>query len=799
MNRKKQHISINPRVMQSLLNEIPIPVLWISEQDGVLGINESAQKLWNIKEKQLLSQKLSYTLTPSQSEENMLHSALIHIKEKEYQGFIVKTEPVASSDNQHWDAVSRYLLTPSTQNAYSNELMHQDIYHYMENIIAEIPISVYWMNTEYIYLGCSNDMAKLLRLKSRHDIVGKTYKDLYDEQSGTHYKKADQEVIQKGVSLSLEEPLYQPDGTKEVYLSKKVPLKNTQGIIIGMLGISVNITERIKMEQALENAKKQAEAANAAKTEFIANMSHDIRTPLTGVIGFSEILENTLQNSEQKEDAHMLHDSGEELLHMLNDILDDVRAEHMSESDVHKESFDLYQCIQDLARLELPTIKLKHLDLRIDIDSKVPQYIVNDRKKIHRILLNLLGNAIKFTQSGCITIAVKCLDIKTSRVHLQFEVADTGIGIPKDLQAKVFDRFFRVTSSYKGLYTGHGLGLHIAQSYVSLLGGHITLTSEEGVGSTFHFDLSCKIGNNNKNASSTPSLISDKNEHTIPQSSIDASSAPHLLLVEDNTIALKVLESTILQTGCQFKSAVTGEEALKLAKTMEFDMVITDIGLPGISGNELTHLIRDWEKKQHKSPLPIIGLTGHAQESAKFECTACGMNDVFSKPVNLAMMQKIIKAFAVFQQPEKNILSKDSVHKSGTLGEDLPETENELFELDNYPLFDVNDALQQIGNQALLVDVLKDFVSDAMQNDVVQMEKAYVQQDWSTIEKIAHKIKGGVSYLGTQKLKYACQYLERYYKADHRNLLDKLYHQLMAVNRITLETVKEWLKQNAIK
>ncbi len=679
----------------------------------------------------------------------------------------------------------------------------QEVHEYYQKIIGCMPNNVYWLDKNCITQGCNNNVLNFIGLKNLDDFIGLTYEKMgeiagWKAGHSELYKHDDMEVMATGISkLNIEDPpIYDGKGNPTYYLSSRVPVfDDNHEHVIGIVGISVDITHHKKMEEELLLAKNAAEAANNAKTEFIANMSHDIRTPLTGVIGLSEILENTLQNSEQKEDAHLLHDSGEELLHMLNDILDDVRAEHMSESDLHKETFDLHQCIQDLARLELPTIKLKHLDLRIDMDPKVPQYIVNDRKKIHRILLNLLGNAIKFTQSGRITIAVKCLDIKASHVHLQFGVADTGIGIPKDLQEKVFDRFFRVTSSYKGLFTGHGLGLHIAQSYVSLLGGHITLTSEESVGSTFHFDLSCKIGPNNKKASATPSFISDENANVMPQCSAAPLNPPYLLLIEDNAIALKVLESTVLQTGCQFKSAVTGEEALELAKTESFDMVITDIGLPGISGNELTRLIRNWEKEQHKPPIPIIGLTGHAQETAKPECTACGMNDVFCKPTNLTMVQEMIRTFVAHPQPEQNIF-KDSNHKSGTLGADLPDTENELFALDKFPLFDVNDALQQIGNQTLLVDVLNDFISDAMQKDVVQMEQAYAQQDWATVEKLAHKIKGGVTYLGTQKLKHACQYLERYYKAGHRDLLDNLYHQLIAVNQITLETVKEWLQQN---
>jgi two-component system, OmpR family, aerobic respiration control sensor histidine kinase ArcB len=692
MNKIKKMISIKPQALQSLINAISDPIVWISEHNEVLGINKSAEKVWNIKNDNLVGYKLSYTLLPYQIEESTLNPSLIRIKGKESQGLIVQSESPTFSNNKNWDVISRSLLSASTQKHSNDEAQLQDIYHYMENIIAEIPISVYWMNKDYIYLGCSNDMAKLLRLKSRHDIVGKTYRDLYDEQSGAHYKRADQKVIQKGVSLSLEEPLYQPDGTKEVYLSKKVPLKNPQGIIIGMLGISVNITERIKMEQALELAKEQAEAANRAKTEFIANMSHDIRTPLTGVIGLSELLEHTLQNDTDREKAHLLHDSGEELLHMLNEILDDVRAGNLKESDIKTELFDVHQCIRDLIRLELPTTTLKHLELRAEIAPNVPRYLRSDRNKIHRILLNLLGNAIKFTQTGSITLAIECLHTDNSKAHLKFSVSDTGIGIPEDAQAQVFNRFFKVSSSYKGVYTGHGLGLHIAQSYVTLLGGHITLTSKEGQGSTFNFDLECELGSSPAaESTSIPAQKSTTKKHQAPL---------HLLLVEDNVIALKTLEFLLSQKGYTFHSATTGEEAMTLFQEHPFDLIITDIGLPGISGHELSRRIRS-----HQSNIPIIALTGHVSKKDQEDYSHYGINEVLSKPAQINVLHEYI------QKLSQNSSQPFNSKKKPLSGLDLPDTEDELFQLDNFPLFDEHSALKQIADKSLLITLLHSYLS----------------------------------------------------------------------------------------
>lgn len=519
----------------------------------------------------------------------------------------------------------------------------------LQHLINSIPSDVYWKDVNGVWSWLNQHCARTLEQMGfipQADpslVIGKTDYELFDKATADGLRNTDLEVMQKGIEISKEETTYLANGEAVILLSSKQPFYDAANNLIGIIGNTVDITARKKMESDLRTAKDLAESANRAKSQFLANMSHDIRTPLSGVIGLSEILENSLQNIEQKQDAHLLHDSGAELLNLLNNILDDVRADYISEDHIEKESFDLHECIQDLVRLELPTTKMKHLALQVDIDASVPQFIISDRKKIYRILLNLLGNAIKFTQSGQITIEAKTLNVKSPSVHLQFGVADTGIGIPKELQSQVFNRFFRVTSSYKGLYPGHGLGLHIAQTYVHLLGGHITVSSEEGKGSTFNFDLECKIDQEKeleifKQYSVSPPVLE-------PSTVANQIGVPHLLLVEDNMVALKVLETLVFKAGYRFTSANDGEPGLELAKTINFDLIITDIGLPGISGNQLTTLIREWEKEYNKAPVPIIGLTGHTEQSLRSQYISSGMNDIYIKPINLAKLQAMINNF----------------------------------------------------------------------------------------------------------------------------------------------------------
>ncbi len=654
------------------------------------------------------------------------------------------------------------------------------IQNQLERIASCVPGNFYWKNKESQYMGCNQTLLNTIGLDHMEELVGKTDIDLWPEQVA-ELRKNDQLVINSLKPLITEETITLAGKGTMYFTVIKMPLLDDEGNVIGILGNSLDITEIKNMQQELQIEKNKAEAANKAKTEFIANMSHDIRTPLTGVIGLSELLEQTLQSKEDKDKAHMLHDSGEELLHMLNDILDDVRAEKLDEQDVKHHSFDLHQCFHDLIRLESPATSLKHLALKANIAPDVPRYICSDRNKIHRILLNLLGNAIKFTQTGSITLSIECLHQNASSTHLKFGVSDTGIGIPEDVQAQVFNRFFKVSSSYKGIYTGHGLGLHIAQSYVTLLGGHITLTSKVGEGSTFHFDLECPLGeapNANLEQNNTAQLLAPP-EHM-----------PHLLLVEDNLIALKTLEMMLDKKGYTFISAQSGEEAWTLLQNNTVDFIITDIGLPGISGTQLTQRIRNKERALNSTPLPIIGLTGHAKEVAWDECQRAGMNDVLSKPVHIELLEQCLAQLNDCSDGQTNSLESQKNH---TLGVGLPETEEALFQLDSFAFFDEQLALEQIPDKELLITLLQTYLSEETQKDMVQMQLEYQHNRWNKVEELAHKIKGGVAYLGTQKMHFACQYLERYYKAGHRTLLEPLYQQLIEINQKTIKELNDWL------
>jgi signal transduction histidine kinase/ActR/RegA family two-component response regulator len=528
-------------------------------------------------------------------------------------------------------------LTALVEQENLNFTKVQELNDYYESILAVLPGNVYWLDRNNVFLGCNHLQAKDAKLESRKDIVGKTNYDMPWKDQAEELIRLNNLVMETGMPHTAEEYAVTAHGLA-IFFSQKTPLRNKDGEIIGVLGVSIDITERKKMEVALRRAKESAEVANHAKTEFIANMSHDIHTPLSGIVGLSHLLEERLSTQEEKQYAHWIKDSGKQLLDLLNSVLGIVSDDHINENDLNEEIFDLRTSVNGIIQLVLPSAKIKKLDLSLEIDDAVPQKLITDGAKLHRILLNLIGNAIKFTEKGSISLKIDLAVDNKEYVQLQFSVQDTGIGIAEELQTKVFDRFFRVNPSYKEGHGGLGVGLHIAQNYVSLLGGEIKLESKLGEGSTFYFTLPMKVANAEISQPQTAIEI----VRALQKSSSTA--LAKILIVEANIVALRFIETLAMQTGFNFSSATDAENALKLVKNTKFDLILTDIDLPGMSGEDLARSIRDYEKASHKESSTIIGLTTHSSVDSK-ELYKSGINKIISKPIHLSTMQELVNEF----------------------------------------------------------------------------------------------------------------------------------------------------------
>ena len=684
-----------------------------------------------------------------------------------------------------------------------------------------MPGSVFWKDKNGVYQGCNDALAKLFRVP-KEEVPGKT--DVYfgkklgwAKETAEAFMQVDQEVMRMGIArLNVEEPPFHFADGKIIYqLANKVPLRDEEGEIIGIVGIGIDITELKTTQALLKKEKERAESLSKAKSEFIANMSHDVKTPLSGIIGVSNLLQERLKD----EELNFVQDisiSAEQLMDFFNNCLEMAKSEHIDMTLI-KERFNLQQLIKQILELFRPTVVNKKLNFSIHYDPKIPKVLLGSHPAVYRVLLNLIGNAIKFTDKGDVTISISLSKRSTrKKAIIKIVVQDTGIGIPKDKQHVIFEQFTRLTPSYRGIYEGTGIGLFVVNKLIKSLQGEIYVTSEEGKGSKFtvvlpfdtplleHSEYEEDHLNTLPTKSMTIHTTSNNPIQKIPSSqpkaeqSILKQKKIKVLFVEDNRISQYLGKLLLSRLNCAVDIAENGVQTLKYFEPGKYDLVFMDIGLPDTNGDELASQLREREKEKESAyQVPIIGLTAHPLENVVASCKTVGMQVVLSKPLLSSQALELINHY-VYSNKVSTKPAKEKPHSEKTqgLGRDLPETEAELFQLAKYRLLDTEKAVEVTGDPTVLKEILKTLVKEVIPEEILNLRASYAEKNWDRIESIAHKLKGGCLYCGTIKMLYACQYLERYRKAGHKKLLNKLYDQCITVLEETRQYVEEWLLLN---
>ncbi|MDD4893192.1 MAG: ATP-binding protein [Candidatus Rickettsiella isopodorum] len=504
---------------------------------------------------------------------------------------------------------------------------------YLENIIARMPGSVYWKDKEGIYLGCNDYVAKMAGVASTKEVVGKTDYEFSWKEEAPAILQTECEIMESQVPRELEISGKLSNGEKATFLVVKTPLYNDHKKVSGILATSLDITERKKLEKNLVIAKDKAEAANIAKTEFIMNMSHDLRTPLAGIIGLSSLQADDATSAQEQQYGEWIHSAGEQLLELLNSVIEVTAAEHQIES-VKKENINLQQFAEELRALMQPAIVSKGLEFQIKMDSNLP-IVITDRIKLKRIILNLLSNAVKFTKQGKISLEIKGLMIKNDEAKIEILIADTGIGIAKDKIDKIFGRFYRAHPSYKAEYAGYGIGLFLVKKATKLLGGKIKVSSEEGKGSCFSLEFIFPIFHIDK-------ITHPRIEQPMQSLGLEKINGA-VLVAEDNAIVLFAVKTILTKLGYEVTAVTEGKAVLNALQTQSFILALLDIGLPDLDGTEIVRRYRQWEQDNKKSHLPIFALTAHAEKTIKDKCKNVGFDDVLTKPFTEKDIQTIQK------------------------------------------------------------------------------------------------------------------------------------------------------------
>jgi signal transduction histidine kinase/DNA-binding NarL/FixJ family response regulator/HPt (histidine-containing phosphotransfer) domain-containing protein len=391
-----------------------------------------------------------------------------------------------------------------------------------------------------------------------------------------------------------------------------------------------------QQSEEMRKAKELADEANRAKSAFLAVISHEIRTPMTGIMGMIRLLQETTLSNSQREYAQTIQDSGDAMVSLLNDILDFEKIES-GKMDLEHLDFDLHRLLNGVVTLMSGHAAAKGIALKLELDADTPRFVVGDPVRLRQVLLNLVGNAIKFTSEGSVTLQARPNQKGAHEgmsVHkLYFGVKDTGIGISKEAQQNLFNPFAQADNSITRKFGGTGLGLAISQRLIEAMGGRIQIDSTEGRGSTFYFIITMEEGNAGSAAQQQSSATTGGTQKS--------ARALRIMIVEDNEINQRLLREFVDRMGHHVTLAGSGEEALKIIGEQSFDLVLMDIELPGMSGMGTTKAIRALGDER-KAALPVIALSGNVRDEDIRACYAANMNGHLSKPVDPKRLSQMI-------------------------------------------------------------------------------------------------------------------------------------------------------------
>ncbi|WP_417617347.1 aerobic respiration two-component sensor histidine kinase ArcB [Oceanisphaera sp.] len=631
----------------------------------------------------------------------------------------------------------------------------------LRSFIDTSPDLVYYRNELEEFSGCNKAMENLLGRQEK-ELIGLTPFDVYPAAVAEKVVETDREVFARNETQTYEQWLQYPDGHHACFELRKVPFFDRNGKRLGLLGFGRDITERKRYQEELEKASRD-------KTTFISTISHELRTPLNGIVGLSRILLATKLDQEQLQHLKTIHFSAVTLGNIFNDIIDLDKVDR-SRLELAPEPMDFPGFLDDLESLARLQAEQKGLYLHFDRDGDIPEWILADGTRLRQVLWNLVGNAVKFTDEGGVTIRCMADELTPDEITLRFDIEDTGIGIPPELQQEIFALYFQVEGNKHA--TGTGIGLAVSQQLVDAMQGTIELDSEPGEGSCF--SITIKVPR-------TQAPVDDPVVAQLPPLSV--------LLVEDVELNVTVACALLEKLGHKVTVARDGGEAFAWLAQMSFDLVFLDIQLPDMTGFDIAARLRQEAREASTSLPPLVALTANVI-SDKEEYLVKGMDDAISKPLSSKAIKGVLTRFFAHrsQAQEQQALPAAPVNTPVERSAAEPH-QDEAVVLDTVFLTDYVDT---VGAAILLSSV--DMLERMAEGYLNTLNDFVASKEQAGIVDEAHKIKGAAGSVGLKRVQLLAQQIQSPELADWWLQLDGWVNELNHHLPADLIVLRHWLE-----